>query len=140
MRSAIAPDAARRAAARRSTAQAAALTEAAAALAATDVGLGELQERAVHFWSVVVDAADNLAYRLAYNALRDTYDRSRVLLATVLADELRDAAAYDEIAAAVRNGAGERAHGLAATLVGRGEEAVARALRAIAGHTEGGKE
>jgi len=137
MRSAIAPDAARRAASRRSATQAAELGGAAATLAVADVDLAELQERAVHFWSVVVDAADNLAYRLAYNALRETYDRSRVLLATVLAEELRDAAAYDEIAVAVRNGDGERAYRLAAALVGRGEQAVARALEAIAGQTEG---
>lgn len=136
MRSAIAPDAARRAAARRSAAQAVELRRAAGRLAAADAGVAELQEHAVHFWSVVVDAADNLAYRLAYNALRETYDRSRALLAAVLTDELRDSAAYDEIATAVRRGEGERAHGLAAALVGRGEEAVVRALQAIAGHSE----
>ena len=54
------------------------------------------------FWSALVDASDNVAYRLAYNSLRATYDQCRELLTQVLADEIGDVAGYRAIAAAVR--------------------------------------
>jgi len=131
MRSAIAPDAARRAALRGSPAHADALDEAALALAVPDGDLSLLQERAVRFWSVVIESAGNLAYRLAYNALRDTYDRTRELLAPVLAGELRDADAYAAIAAAIRRRDERQAHDLSRALVMRGEVAVEFTLRVI---------
>lgn len=133
LRSAIAPDAARRAAQRRRAAQCAALEAAAAAMADAAADLAVLQERALQFWLILIEAADNLAYRLAFNGLRETYDRARALLAPVLADELGDAAAYAAIAAAVRAGQGAAAGALAAELVQRGEAAVGRALELIAG-------
>lgn len=128
LRSAIAPDAARRAALRRSESQHDALRAAAATMASADGDLADLQERALAFWSVLIDASDNLAYRLAFNALRDTYDRSRALLAPVLQSELRDSAAYSAIAAAVEQRHAALAAELAGDLVQRGEEAVRLAL------------
>jgi DNA-binding FadR family transcriptional regulator len=61
-----------------------------------------LQGLAADFWSHLVDASDNLAYRLAYNSLRATYDQCRDLFTQVLAEEITDVARYRAIATAVR--------------------------------------
>ena len=37
-------------------------------------------------WDAVADGANNIAYRLSFNTLRDTYNHVRVLLAQALAD------------------------------------------------------
>lgn len=137
LRSAIAPDAARRAAGRRSEAQANELAAAARRMGAGQGDLAAAQQRAMEFWSLVIDASDNLAYRLAYNALRETYDRARALLAPVLAAELSDACAYCDLAAAIAAGEGDSARGLAEQLVGVGEEAVAQVLRRIEAQQHG---
>ena len=56
-----------------------------------------LQGLAADFWSHLVDASDNLAYRLAYNSLRATYDQCRDLFTQVLAEEITDVARYRAI-------------------------------------------
>lgn len=130
MRSAIASDAARLAA-MRATADAAQRLDAIADAMAEASSLVELQELAIEFWSTIIDASDNIAYRLAYNSLRDTYDRCRELLAEALADELRDAASYAAIAAAVAAGDAAASEDRARTLVRRGEEGINRVLSAL---------
>ena len=103
MRSALAPDIARRAAERARPAQ---LDGARSAWSrrwrAAPADLPALQALAIDFWSQLVDASDNLAYRLAYNSLRATYDQCRELFTHVLADEIGDLRRYRAIAAAVR--------------------------------------
>jgi len=136
MRSAIAPDAARLAAGRRSPEQAVGLVAAARRMAAHERELGTLQERALGFWSLVIDASGNVAYRLAYNALRETYDRARDVLAAVLADELLDGARYIELAQAVESGDESAARDLAERIVRLGEGAVGLVLRRIEQQTE----
>lgn len=131
MRSAIAPDAARRAASRRSSEGAAAIFAAAADLAAAADDLAQAQERALEFWSLIIDASDNIAYRLAYNALQETYGRAKTLLAPVLAAELHDAEGVRGLAAAIGAGDCDAAQRWAARLVERGERAVADLLRRI---------
>jgi GntR family transcriptional repressor for pyruvate dehydrogenase complex len=128
LRSALAPDIARRAAERGSAADADTLDAVTARMAARAGDLPALQELAVEFWSQLVDAADNLAYRLAYNSLRATYDQCRELLTQVLAEEIDDPERYRAIAAAVRAHDSERAALLARELVERGERAVKLAL------------
>jgi len=128
MRSALAPDIARRAAERGTADDADALDAVTVRMAACGTHLPALQELAVDFWSLLVDAGDNLAYRLAYNSLRATYDQCRELLTQVLAEELDDAARYRAIAAAVRAREAESAARLARELVERGERAVKQAL------------
>lgn len=134
MRSAIAPDAARLAAQRRSVAAAVALRQTAELIRSAATDLAQLQERAVSFWSVVVDAADNVAYRLAYNSLRETYDKARAVMAPVLADELTDFDGYDAIAAAIATGAGAEAEQRSRQLMRRGEAAVNAALAHMEQH------
>ncbi len=131
MRSAIAPDAARLAAARRSDAAAASLRQAAEAMRDAGDDLALLQERAVGFWSIVIDAAGNVAYRLAYNSMRETYDKARGLMAPVLAAELTDFDSYNAIAAAIGRGDAATAEQRSRALMHRGEAAVNAALSQI---------
>jgi DNA-binding FadR family transcriptional regulator len=132
MRSALAPDIARRAAERGGADDAEALTGVTTRMAARRGDLAALQDLAVEFWSQLVDAADNLAYRLAYNSMRATYDQCRELLTHVLADELGDVERYRAIAAAVQAHDAELAAQLARQLVERGELAVKHALAQLA--------
>jgi GntR family transcriptional repressor for pyruvate dehydrogenase complex len=128
MRSALAPDIARRAAERRSDAHLERLDATVTQMRDAGDDLAALQELAVAFWSELVDASDNLAYRLAYNSLRATYDQCRALFTQVLADEIGDVAGYAAIAAAVRTGNGEGAARRARTLIERGERGVKKVL------------
>lgn len=136
MRSALAPDIARRAAERRGAAHLDRLDAAVARMREAGDDLEVLQDLAVAFWSELVDAADNLAYRLAYNSLRATYDQCRALFTQVLADEIGDLAGYAAIAAAVRGGNGEAAARRARTLIERGERGVKRVLEHLADAAE----
>ena len=137
MRSALAPDIARLAAERARPAQLAALERVVRAMAAAADDLTALQGLALDFWSHLVDAADNLAYRLAYNSLRATYDQCRSLFTQVLADEIGDVERYRAIAAAVRRRDAHTAETLARELIRRGERAIANALRRLDRRSEG---
>lgn len=131
MRSALAPDIARRAAARARVAHHAELDRLVAAMQAGASDLSVLQGLAAEFWSHLVDASDNLAYRLAYNSLRATYDQCRALFTQVLADEIGDPVPYAALAAAVRAGDAPRAEALARDLIQRGERGITAALRQL---------
>lgn len=72
MRTALAVDAARLAATRRSDAQLATVRALARDLAAV-ADDAALQERLLAVWEGIVDASGNIAYRLAFNTLRDGY-------------------------------------------------------------------
>jgi GntR family transcriptional regulator, transcriptional repressor for pyruvate dehydrogenase complex len=88
----------------------------------------ELVAADLDFWDAVVDGSDNLAYRLAFNALRRTYAPVADLLHGILAEEL---AAHDDravLAAAVGAGNGPAAEAAARAVLSRGLEAVAALL------------
>ncbi|HSP98996.1 MAG TPA: GntR family transcriptional regulator [Candidatus Dormibacteraeota bacterium] len=136
MRSALAPDIARRAAERHSTAHLERLDATVARMRAAGGDLTALQELAMSFWSELVDASDNLAYRLAYNSLRATYDQCRALFTRVLADEIGDVAGYAAIATAVRGSNAEGAFRRARTLIERGERGVKQVLDHLADAAE----
>lgn len=131
MRSAIAPDAACLAARRPSARCAKRLDEIVARMKGLEKDLPRLQGLALEFWELVVGASDNVAYRLAYNSLRRTYDKCREVLQAVLAEELTDAAAYAAIAEAVRRGDAGAAEKRARELMGRGEAAIGAALKRL---------
>jgi DNA-binding FadR family transcriptional regulator len=131
MRSALAPDIARLAAERAEPAQRDALRRCATAMEASAGDLEALQGLAADFWTHLVDASDNLAYRLAYNSLRETYDQCRELFTQVLADEIGDVARYRAIADAVAGRDASTAQGLARELIERGERGIKNALRQL---------
>jgi GntR family transcriptional regulator, transcriptional repressor for pyruvate dehydrogenase complex len=133
MRSALAPDIARLAALRGGGAVADALDAIVARMDAVAGDLPTLQALAMRFWSALVDATENVAYRLAYNSLRDTYEKCMDLLTGVLADELGDRNGYRAIATAVRRGDGAAAERLARELTRRGERRLLDAVAALGG-------
>jgi len=133
MRSALAPDIARRAALRGGPELASRLRESLDAMMRSREDLPALQDHAAAFWSVLVAGSDNVAYQLAYNSMRETYDRCRELLTQVLARELRAIEAYEAIADAVAAGDADRAESSARALVRLGEIDVVGALDGYSG-------
>lgn len=103
IRSALAPDIARLCARRADAALIVELLDVVDRMEAAHSSddLPTLQELSLDFWDVLVRGSDNIAYVLAFNTLRSTYDTVREALVQVMADELRDLAAYRAIAEAV---------------------------------------
>jgi GntR family transcriptional regulator, transcriptional repressor for pyruvate dehydrogenase complex len=115
-RAAIGADVARRCAQRAP----AALRERAAAMAGEvlDGGLPAeaRHERYEELWQVIVDGADNLGYRLAYNSLLDGQHLAAPAVELV-APEMDDRARLERLAEALRRGDGEEAHAAARGLL-----------------------
>ena len=123
MRAALAPDITRLAAERAGPECVARLHELIVQLRETDDVLTQ-QRIALDYWAALVDGSDNLAYRLAYNSLREGYVRFMHLLSPILADEVGDADAYEAIADAVAVGDAEPAKSLSHALLSRGTGAM----------------
>jgi GntR family transcriptional regulator, transcriptional repressor for pyruvate dehydrogenase complex len=117
MRASIGADAARRAATRATAVQRAEL-EARAEMLAAETDLDVRNSIYEAFWDLIIDAADNLAYRLALNTLVSGQQLVSVDGARVAA-ELRDAEA-------IRGLAGEIARGRAASAFDRARELLER--------------
>lgn len=127
MRSALAPDVARRAAERAGAERRARLRESVRTLEAADSD--EARGRSVAaFWNELVDASDNVAYRLAYNALLAAAEMGGVALRRVLAVELEPLSDYASLVAALGEGDASGAAALAARIVRRGELAIGALL------------
>ena len=90
-----------------------------------------LQRRALEFWDLLVDGADNIALRLLFNALRATYEPAIDVLAAVLRDEVSQIDGYRAIAAAVVDRQPARAEATARALLRPGTAAVLAALDAL---------
>lgn len=93
--------------------------------------LPRLQELSLRFWDELVRGSHNIAYELAFNTLRDTYDRLREALVHVMEDEIRDLAAYRSIAKAVARRDDVAAKHVAAALVEHGTHRVLEVLEAL---------
>ena len=103
MREALAPDIARMCA-RRSPQVAEQLGNIVIRMEAAGEDLPALQALSLEFWDQLVRGCDNVAYELAFNTLRDTYELIQDALVQVLADELRDIPSYAAIVDGVRRG------------------------------------
>jgi DNA-binding FadR family transcriptional regulator len=117
LRACIGADAARRAAQRATPAQRAEIAARAAALA----GTADPEARNAEYerlWALIVDAAGNLAYRLALNTL-ETGQHVLVLDADRVGRELADSAAIRGLAATIAAGDAEAARTTAADLLER---------------------
>ncbi|HBP19917.1 MAG TPA: GntR family transcriptional regulator [Planctomycetes bacterium] len=119
MRGAIAPDMARRFAERASPEQVAELQATVERLAASE-DLDERQLIALELWGALARGSQNIAYQLAYNTLRKTYEEIRGLLLHLLADELNDVAGYRALAQAAAAGEGPLAAERARDLLAKG--------------------
>jgi GntR family transcriptional repressor for pyruvate dehydrogenase complex len=116
MRASIGADAARRAATRASDVQRAEL-EARAEMLAAETDLDVRNSIYEALWDLVIDAADNLAYRLALNTLVSQPAVS--LDAAAVAAEIRDDDAVRGLAAAIAAGDHEGAFAVARELLER---------------------
>jgi GntR family transcriptional repressor for pyruvate dehydrogenase complex len=131
MRSALAPDIAAAAARKGGAALADALDALVDAMRRDAAQLGALQEHALAFWRRLVEHSGNVAFRLAFNSMTQTYVPIRNALAPVMQGELRDLENFAGIAAAVRRGdagAAQR-HGRLHVEIGR--RALEQALDAV---------
>jgi DNA-binding FadR family transcriptional regulator len=131
MRSALGPDVARLAAARRTGEASDALLRTTAAMRAAGGDLAKLQELGHAFWTQLVAASGNVAYQLAFNTLREIYERSFHAMRSVLADELNDLPGYEALAAAVAARDIASAETAARRIVRRGEAGVSELLERI---------
>lgn len=137
MRGALGPEIARRCAERRSDELATQLEELVETLVAEE-DLDARQALSLEFWAALVEGSQNVAYRLAYNSLRASYDTFRSALVEVMAAELRDEAGFRGVAQAVRERDGAAAAAAAAGLLERGAEALVSVLELLANLSPGG--
>lgn len=99
-RAAIGPVAASLAAQRATPAVDQTLARHVARLAASDDAIDQ-QRIALDFWDAVIDASDNIAFRLMLNALTAAYAPLMDALAVLMAPEVSDTPAFDTLAAAI---------------------------------------
>lgn len=129
-RAVVGPDVAARCAERATPAVTKELSDVALAYEELDAAgpledLGDLDTR---LWQALVDGADNIAYRLAYNALRSEYAAVETSMRAVLAEELRALPLRRRLLTAVLAGRPDDARRAAAALLALGTAAVAEAL------------
>lgn len=103
-------------------------------LAARDVP--QLQELALQFWSLLVNAGGNIAFRLAFNSMSKTYRSAWALLTRVLEAEFRDLDNLQTLSDAVRRREGDRARACAVKHVAIGSREMDKALRSYEKATE----
>jgi GntR family transcriptional repressor for pyruvate dehydrogenase complex len=133
IRAALAPDVARLCAQR---ADATVVAELRALLARMDVAdreddLDALQDLSLQFWDVLVRGSVNIAYELAFNTLRTTYDKIRVALVHVMADENRDLVRMKAIVDAVARRDEAAARKAAAALLEHGTASVLELIETL---------
>jgi DNA-binding FadR family transcriptional regulator len=87
-------------------------------------GLPDLQELALDYWSLLVNAGGNIAYRLAFNTMNKSYRKVWGLLTKVMEAEFRDLDNLQALANAVRKRDAERARDCAQRHVELGRKAL----------------
>lgn len=128
LRACLGTDAARRCAERAPEPVREAVASVAARMAEADGDLAVLAQLDLEFWDAVIDGAGNIAYRLAFNGMRQTYEPIAELLRDVLADELTDSGGRNVIVAAITAGDAAAAGAAAQRLLERGQAAVGALL------------
>ncbi len=133
MRAALAPDIARLCAQRADKADVALLRQLVRQMdeAAASDDLEALQGLSLRFWDAMVRGSGNIAYELAFNTLRVTYDRIREVLVQVMADEIRDVCSHRTIAEAVARADELSAKHVAAALMEQGTRRVLELVAAL---------
>jgi DNA-binding FadR family transcriptional regulator len=120
LRSALAADIARRCA-EREPERGEALRSIVGRMEQGDPSLEELLELDMEFWDQLVDGTGNVAYRLAYNTVRDLLAEMSSVFATLLAEEITDAETHRLIAEAVAASEVDDAEFYTRDVVTRGE-------------------
>lgn len=136
MRAALAPDIARLCAARRSDETLEELEHVIEQMQAAHDDPEALQVLSLQLWDALVRGSGNIAYELAFNTLRETYEDLRGALVQVLADEVRDVAGHRAIVQAVRRRDQSAAREAAAAVVERGTTRVMGLIAVLEGDDE----
>ena len=131
MRSEMAADIARLAARRRRDDHLALLDGLLGQMHAQRADLVALQDLGMEFWTEMVQAADNVAYQLAVNSLRESYGLFKRLLLNVLSEELADLEGYRAVVDAVRAQDEPEAEYATRELLGIGQGRIDEALTAL---------
>ncbi len=127
LRSAVGPDVARHAAARRSEEDAEAIGELVCRMAQPcERTPPQLQRLSMTLWERLALASDNIAYRCTYNSMRKAWGPVQDSLAVALMDEIGDLVRYQKLAKAVREQQPERAAKVARELLEAGFQGVVR--------------
>ncbi len=87
------------------------------------------QRQSLELWRVLVNASDNLAYRLAFNTMEQAWSTIGDLLAPALREELEDQRGYDRMVRAVQRGEADAARRAAQQLCDRGEVGLMKVLK-----------
>src|SRR5688572_16233157 len=117
MRACLGPDIARLAAQRARPEHLGTIAQHAAELDDPDATLVQRSHISLDLWDAIVDASDNVAYRLAYNSLRACYEPIAGFLAETIAGELNDRAGRGRLVTAIREGKADAAARAAARLI-----------------------
>ena len=126
MRSTLAPEIAAAAALKGGAALQARLQAVCNEMAQERTHVAELQRLALDFWQHVVDASDNVAYQLCFNAMRKSYLKAWKAMTVVMAEEFQDLVHLQALIDAVRQGDADAARLAARRHVDIGEQAIAR--------------
>ena len=129
LRAAVAADAARLCAARAVPATVDGLEAAADAIADAESDADRLAA-SERFWTLVIEGADNVAYRLLHNSLERVYAPIRDEVAVLIGGELSDAAGHRKVAAAIAKGQERGAEVAARRVLALGTAAVVAAMTA----------
>ena len=122
MRAAIGPDVARRCAQRRGPALVERLRGRYQQMLEDVDDVESLQTHDIEFWQLLVEGADNIAYRLAYNSLRATYEQVSDVLVHTLQEEFTHMGDHEALLEAIVAGDPDVAETTARTLLRRGTE------------------
>ncbi|HSW12086.1 MAG TPA: GntR family transcriptional regulator [Solimonas sp.] len=100
------------------------------------VAPAELQRLAFEFWDVLVDGSGNIAYRLAFNSLRKTYEPIWDLLTQMLGRDLRKLDTFRKLAVLVRQGDRDQAMNCAREYIDSSSDAIYQFLDLYARHAQ----
>lgn len=100
------------------------------------VAPAELQRLAFEFWEELVDGSGNIAYRLAFNSLRKTYEPLWGLLTQMLDRDLRKLGTFRELAKLVRQGERDEAMRCASEYIDGSSDAIYQFLDLYEQHAQ----
>ncbi|QZS57310.1 GntR family transcriptional regulator [Rhodococcus opacus] len=92
------------------------------------------QVGALAFWERVVDTADSIAFRLIFNSLRNSYEKTKTAMAAVILSEVGRTDLYSQLAEAISAHDEVAAAQTATTLLDLGTAAVTAVIDALHQH------
>lgn len=98
-----------------------------------EVEAADLARSDLELWDVLIDAADNIAYRLAFNSLRATYEPIVDQVGPVMLDELTEHGSRAAMVEAIRNNDPGGAAAAARALLSKGAAAMSLFMSEMGG-------